>query len=339
MSTAAQKDTPREPIRLRVIPPAVLHRTNFVAWLRNGLRQDLGLRIISVLLAITLWVFVNSGQRGSVEFFTVPISYRNLPPHFLIVNPHPESARIQVTGPRTLLSLIEPSHLMIKLDLTGVAVGQASFKIGSDSFNVPRQTMVTSISPSQIVLDIDRIVTRDAPVHVSLEGSVTKGYRVSSVTAAPSTVRLKGPSKDLARIDRVESEPVNVSATTSNISHVVPLISPSERVRLDPAQVTANVTLSQVIGQKEFRGVPIGVRNNDYPVKLDPARINLTLHGPILKLQQIDLSKAVFVDADGILPGSYDVPVQISLPDGIDLVHQSAEKTRLRMYRGKLAAH
>ncbi len=323
---------------MRVIPPSVLRQTNLAGWLKNGLHQDLGLRVISVLLAITLWLFVNSGQRGSVEFFTVPISYRNLPPHFLIVNHHPESAKIQVTGPRTLLSLIEPSRLMIKLDLTGVAVGQASFKIGPESFNVPRQTMVTSISPSQIVLDIDRVVIREAPVHLSLIGAIAPGYRVSSLTSNPSTVRLKGPSKDLTRIERVDTEPIDVSDTTANISRLVPLVSPSDTVRLDPAQVTANIGLSEVVAQKEFRAVPIGVRNNDYPVKLEPAHVNLTLRGPILTLQRVDLAKAVFVDADGILPGAYDVPVQITLPDGVQLVHQSAEKVKLRMYRGKRAA-
>jgi len=40
---------------------------------------DIGLRVLAVVLAIGLWIFVNAGERGSVEPLTVPISYSSLP--------------------------------------------------------------------------------------------------------------------------------------------------------------------------------------------------------------------------------------------------------------------
>lgn len=303
------------------------------------MRRNLGLRILSIVLALGLWLFVNTGQHGALENFTVPISYRNLPPHFLITNPHPSSVKIQVSGPRTLLSLIEPSRIALKIDLTGVAVGQASFKISPDSFNVPRQTSVTSISPSQLILDVDRVVTRDVPVRLTLTGEVTHGYRVASATANPAKVQLRGPSRTLSQIDSVATEPIDLTGFTTTIARIAPLVSPSDSVRLDPLQVAANVTFAQIVAQRQFRGVPITVRNSDFPVTLEPSHLNLTLRGPMLTLQKLDLAKAVFVDAEGISPGGYDVPVQISLPDGVDLIHQSAEKVRLHMYRNRRVGH
>src|SRR5438309_5864445 len=107
--------------------------------LSEAVRRNLGLRIISLALAVGLWIFVNAGQHGSSRSLDVPISYRRLPPGFLITNPHPDIVKIQISGPRGLLSLIEPNRLTVTLDLSGVGVGQASFKIGPDAFNVPRQ--------------------------------------------------------------------------------------------------------------------------------------------------------------------------------------------------------
>ena len=53
--------------------------------------SDIGLRVLAVVLAIGLWIFVNAGERGSVATLTVPISYASLPQGMVIVN-HPPTA-------------------------------------------------------------------------------------------------------------------------------------------------------------------------------------------------------------------------------------------------------
>ena len=88
---------------------------------------------------------------------------------------------------------------MLRLDLSGVTVGQAVFKIGPEMFNVPRQTDVTRISPSQIVLDIDRIVDRQVPIHVSVQGQ-----------PAAWLSRRVGEGKP-ARRDRARPQPLRLS--------------------------------------------------------------------------------------------------------------------------------
>src|SRR5271163_3723255 len=94
--------------------------------LRGG---DIGLRIFAVALAIGLWIFVNAGERGSVEQLTVPISYRSLPQGMVIVNHPPTEVKIEVTGPRTLLSLLDPQRLTPKIDPATLAPGQSEIKI------------------------------------------------------------------------------------------------------------------------------------------------------------------------------------------------------------------
>ena len=118
--------------------------------------SNTGLRALSLILAIGLWVFVNAGERGSVQPITVPISYRSLPRGMVIMNRPPDFVKIEITGPRTILSLVNPERLTLKLDLSGVAFGQSEFKVFPAMFNTPRGTTVTSISPDQLALDVDR---------------------------------------------------------------------------------------------------------------------------------------------------------------------------------------
>lgn len=294
--------------------------------------HDMGLRLISLALAIGLWIFVNAGQHGALESFQAPVSYRDLPPGFILTNPHPEFIRIQVSGPRTLLSIIDPAHLTLRLDLTGVGIGQASFKIGPDAFPVPRHTEVTSIVPSQIVLEIDKNVSRKVPVHLVLAGAAGEGYRIASTEVAPANIAIRGPSRAIAHVDQVDTEPLSVAGINSDLSRGVNLMAPSSTVRLEPDEVTAKVTVAQVIADREFHAVPINVRDTELKYRMNARHANLVLRGPLLTLSKIDLTSAAYIEAAGFSPGSYRVPVQINLPDGVALVRQSPEKVRVRMY-------
>jgi YbbR domain-containing protein len=338
VSTPARKEPGEVAAPLRLLPPARFQPSNLAGAVQRAVRRNAGLRIISLLLAIGLWLFVNAGQHGALESFNVPVAYRNLPPHMLITNLRPQTVKIEVAGPRTLLSLIDPGRLAVRLDLTGVTVGQASFKINPESFNVPRQTSVVGIAPSQIVLDIDILATRDFPVHLMLTGAPAAGYHVSASEVTPRTVTVRGPSKQLAHLEEVASEPVELNGTTANLGRRVALIAPFGHARVDPAEVTANVTITPIIVEKEFHGIPIQVRESDYLFRIVPAHVNLTVRGAQLALAGLDFKQAAYVEAEGMAPGVYDATVQVTLPEGVELVHQSAMKVKLVIYRGRRTA-
>jgi YbbR domain-containing protein len=321
-----------------MIRPADLRRRYSLPALKNLLRRNMGLRIISLLLALGLWIFVNAGQHGSVESFNVPISYRGLPFGFVVVNPHPDYVRLQVSGPRTLLSLIDPTRLTLRLDLSGVGLGQASFKIGPDSFAAPRGTNVTSISPSQIVLDIDKMVNGQVTVRIDTVGKVADGYRVTSMQSTPATVQVRGPSKKVSLLQTIETEPIDVTGMSTDFSREVFLVTPGGTMRVKPQQVTVKIAVGPLIKNVDFRGIPIDVRNSDYDFTVTPPHVNITVRGAAPEIAKLALKGAIYLDADGMMPGVYNMPIQISLPQGIELVHESAQTARLRLLRRKRAS-
>jgi YbbR domain-containing protein len=333
VSEPARKSPPDDKGRASLIRSRKLNERYTRRGLAAAIRRNAGLRLLSIVLAIGLWLFVNAGERNAQQSFTVPISYRGLRPHFVIADPHPESVSIEVSGPRTLLSLIAPNRLTLKLNLAGAGVGQMLFKIGPDSFNVLRKTTVVSVSPSQIVLEIDHIVPRSVPVHLVLNGAVADGYHVTSIDVNPRMVMIKGPSKQIARIQEIASEAIDLDGATGNLSREVPLDVPVGATRVDPSEVAAAIAVSESIANKEFRAVPVQVRNSGYTWKVQPGQLNVTLRGPVLRLAQVNLANAVVIDADGMTPGNYAVPVRVELPEGVELVHQSAEKVRLTVFR------
>jgi YbbR domain-containing protein len=306
--------------------------------LLQRVRRNLGLRAIALMLAMGLWFFVNAGQRGALAPMRVPISYRALPAGLVIVNQRPDSVQIEVRGPRTLLSLLDPDRMVLRLDLSGVTTGQAVFKIGPEMFNVPRQTDVTRISPSQIVLDIDRITDRQVPIHVSVQGQPAAGYRVVSARANPPAATVRGPSRFVFHVDSVRTSPVEVNGAKADLEQPVSLPTPSDRVTVvGPPAVDAAVSISEIIANREFRGLAVEVRDTDYKVKVEPRQIAVTVRGAVNQLSGLDLHGSVFVTAEDVQPGLHDLPVQIELPDGIQLVRANPDNVKVRIYRAKRA--
>jgi YbbR-like protein len=303
------------------------------------MRRNMALRLLSLAIALGLWLFVNAGQHGSQQTFVVPLLYRGLPPGFIITNQHPDNVRLQITGPRTLLSLIDSTRLAQRVDLSGVGIGQMQFRLDPDQFVVPRGTNVSSVTPSQLTLDVDRIVEKTVPVKLVTSGEVANGYETKSLAVIPPSVTIKGPSRELARIDAVATEPFSLDKATGDESGSVDLAALPGSVRLETEAVTAEVGVGPILIEKQFRWVPLEVRNDLYRYRMAPTHASFTLHGPVLILDKLKPQGLGFVDADSVPPGIYDLPVQANLPDRVDLVKVTPAKVRIFVYHQKLVAH
>ena len=297
--------------------------------------SNLGLRVLAVALAVGLWIFVNAGERGSVESLTVPISYAALPPGMVIVNNPPTQVKIDVTGPRTLLSLLSPERLTLKVDLRSFAAGQSDYKIYPAMFNVGRNTTVTSISPDQLSLDIDRLVTRDVPVHLAVQDRVAPGYAISSVDITPPNVTVVGPSRYVAPLNAVNTEPFDLKGLTSETARSVQIVPPDPSLGLSTGHVEAKVNVAEAIADREFHS-DVEVKDSDFKYRVVPRQVTLTIRGPAVKLAGLAPKGLAYVDANGLSPGSHELPLQVTVPDGMQLVRQSPDKVRLRMYHEKL---
>ena len=266
---------------------------------------------------------------------TVPVNYSSLPRGMVIVNHPPTFVKIEVTGPRTLLSLLDPERLSLKIDLHSVVAGQSEFKIYPGMFNVGRNTTVTSISPDQLSLDVDRLATRDVPVHLAVQGKVDQGYTISSVDIVPASVTVVGPSRSVAPLTSVGTEPFDLRGLTSDTSRTVNIVPPDPSLGLSTGHVDAKVNVAEAITDREIRS-DVEVKDSDFKYRVQPKQATLTIRGPAVKLAGLAPKGLAYVDADGLAPGSHELPLQVTLPDGMQLVRQSPDKVRLRMYHERL---
>jgi YbbR domain-containing protein len=294
--------------------------------------KNLPLRLLSLAIAAGLWIFVNAGQRSAFDELNIPVNYRHLPAGLVIVNHPPDWVKVQINGTRTLLSLLNPERLTVRLDLTGLGPGQASYKINPSMFVVPRGTTVTSVSPSEVILDVDRVVQRDIPVHIDVDGAPASGYEVTSAEAKPATVMAIGPSRYVNTLSQIPTEPLEIKGASADVERRVDLENPNPAVALTAMRVDAKVNVGEKISDREFKAVSVTVRDSDYKFNVAPTRATVTIRGPMLKLQGLDPNSLAYVDAKELTPGSHELPLQVDVPGGMQVVREAPEKVKLRLY-------
>ncbi len=300
--------------------------------------RNFGLRLLAVLIAVGLWIFVNAGQHEAQNNLLVPVEYRGLPTGLMIVNRRPDFVSVSISGPRTLLSLLDPTRLAIPIDLRGTTPGQNEFKITPEMFRVPRQTTIDRILPSQITLDIDQIASRELPVRLSISGQVAGGLAIGSIELKPQVVSVTGPSHALHNLDAIDTMPFDVQGASEPVSRYVQLADVGNLLKLSSGWVLATVKLQEVVSEREFHDVQVAVRNVDRKFLVHPPHVSLTVRGPEKSLSGLVLDGSVYVDARDLGVGWYETPVQVDLPKGLELVHETPDKVKLRLYRAKLEA-
>jgi hypothetical protein len=128
------------------------------------LTRNLGWKLLSVLLAVLLWIAVE-GEPELVTVQTVPVFYRNVEPTLALVANPPPTVRLELRGPSDVLGRDSLSNVAVLLDLTGATEpGERVFPISHTNVSLPSGVNFVRSEPSEIKLHLDR-----APADGTLE--------------------------------------------------------------------------------------------------------------------------------------------------------------------------
>jgi YbbR domain-containing protein len=136
----------------------------------------------------------------------------------------------------------------------------------------------------------------------------------------------------------LETEPIDIADLAASTQRTVGLLR-TDQLIVKPETVTVEVTVAPIVTTREFKRLPVEVRNVDRPFQLKPTRVNLTVRGPKRIVQNLTLDEgAVFVDGGGREPGEHMVEAEVGLPAGVELVKRDPPVLRLEIQEPKNGA-
>ena len=119
--------------------------------LKSILTNNIEMKLLSILLAATLWLFIAFEAVDEVEI-PLSVSYVNTPAG-LAVKAIPESVRlIRVEGPRILLVRQKLKGVPLRLDLAGAGEGAVVFSEVESTVKLVQGVRLVKLSPVKVEL-------------------------------------------------------------------------------------------------------------------------------------------------------------------------------------------
>ncbi|MDO5047629.1 MAG: CdaR family protein [Anaerococcus sp.] len=171
-------------------------------------KSDLQLIILSILLAIVMWTFVTTTSNPSVSR-----TFRNQP--LLVKNKETledkgytaigldELASISVTleGSRDNIVGLKQNDIQASIDIGDVGEGIQSVDVNVDT---PNGVRVDATDPSEININVQKIVEKTLPINIVLLDSLKEGRSVEVNEQSLEEITVRGPYSQINKIDRAE---------------------------------------------------------------------------------------------------------------------------------------
>lgn len=189
----------------------------------QSLLNNWHLKLLSLLFAIVLWLFI-VGEQKLERGFSIPLELKNLPEGMMVTSEVPSHIDVRIIGPRTLLVNQDTEELSIGVDLKGLKAGVTTFRRLEDRINLPGGMRVSRLFPSYVDIKLEEVLERNLPVKVVFEGQLPAGLEVAELQLAEQTVTVAGARSEVVKLREIRTEPVVLTDQLETFNVQAPLV-------------------------------------------------------------------------------------------------------------------
>ena len=283
-------------------------------------KENILARIISILIACGLWIYVMTDQNPIIErSVEVELKQANLPENMMVFNA-PDRVTVKVRGSRSLITDDSEKLISASIDLKNVTEGQQELPV-KVSFS---HGDIISVSPEEVSVYVDTVSEKTVAVHPRVVGVFSDDLTLGSSKITPSEVTVRGATHRLKNINKVVA-PVDVTDQKDNFQTVSDLVAVNDNgydipnMKIIPASVTVEATM---VRQMITVDVPVKViMKGNLPdgvnvskVEVVPKQVRITAPPSVLK----DLAEVKTKPVDvSLLTGSITMAAELDLPEKV----------------------
>lgn len=288
---------------------------------RLARKENIFARIICLLIACAMWVYVMTDQNPIVErSVEVHLQQNNLPNNMMVFNA-PEKILVRVRGSRTQVMADNlDKQISASINLKNITEGQQSLPI---TVTYAGGEVVT-VTPKEVSIYVDTVSEKKVPVTTRVVGAVSSDMTIGTSVITPPEVTLRGATHRIDKVNKVVA-PIDVTDHTGSFEAESDLVAVSDdgydipNMRIIPERVMVQATM---VSQMLSTQVPVKlVMTGELPkgivvtkTEILPESIRITAPPSVLKelkevkTKPMDISK---------LDGSMVSAVELDLPEKI----------------------
>ncbi len=205
-------------------------------------KRNIGLKILSVVLAISLWFYVSN--RGESETWVdAQIDFKNVPAGMEILRQNVRKVSVSVQGYEQAVYRLRAADVRVVVDLGNAKKGENSQSLDRDNVLLPRSLKVVRIEPATIKVSIDETTSRTVQVRPYITGTPERPYEVKSAVVKPSMVTIEGPRSEVEKLAVIRTDPVDITGFNEDLVQNVKLNLTGRGLRSESAEVSVSVTI------------------------------------------------------------------------------------------------
>lgn len=308
------------------------------------LSKNLGLKILALAFAFTLWVTVyNLDDPTKTKQFTANVTVTNKEVleelgKYYEIQDGMNKVSFSVTAPRSVLDKLEGSDFTAEANLQKMVIdeegvtGAMPIEIFCTA-NVNGNSLKITSSSKNLIVALDDLMTKQFVVQAKAIGEVADGYALGKVeVTAPNVLKVSGPKSLVSKIQSaVVTVDVSDMSDASTTYRDTPILLDANGVEVDTTRLTLSDTLvnveAKILNVKEvaISVIPSGTVAEGYKItqiKIDPATIHLKgskailnsisaiqIPSEILNVEGAEKDVTVAVDVSEYIPGNAELVI------------------------------
>ena len=283
-------------------------------------KENLPARIICLLVACGLWVYVMTDQNPIMERnVEVRLQQMNLPNHMMAFNV-PDKVVVKVRGTRTKVSDNLENKIVATLNMKTATEGQQTIPVKVSFANGD----VVQVIPSEVSVYVDTVSEKKVPVVTRIVGAISNDMTIGHSTITPPQVTLRGATHRIDKVNKVVA-PIDVTDHQGDFQSESELVAVSDdgydipNMKIIPERVMVQATM---VSQMLSVDIPVKlVMSGELPKgiivtksEVLPDKVRITAPPSMLNELKAINTKPVDVSK---LEGSMVVAAELDLPEKV----------------------
>lgn len=310
--------------------------------IKRFFKQNIKAKLVAILIALIAWVFVSSNQSLMGKFPNqISVKVSNLSADYVAFLDD-EDVEIYLMAEPSVWNTLSKDSFVATVDVAGLGEGTFDLEVKVSS-NV-QGVQITRVEPSKVFVNIEKIVTKDLPVNVKIDGDPADGMVVGETSADIENVKVRGPESLIKMVSEATAE-VKLNGESNDFTRETTLFALSEnnskldQITFVPDKVIVSVAIVKG-GNNKTVGVKLNSKNNlpdNYyisKITLSPSTVDITGQRSVLsgvnyiETESLDLS---------LVSSNTSKDLLLILPSGVALQKGSAASTRVNIEIAKMS--
>jgi len=299
--------------------------------LKNWFLKNIDIKLLSLFLAIILWLYIAGGENPIVEnFIDISLSQNNLSED-LVIKEFPVNVSVGIKGPKNIINNISPGHISGIVNFSEISK-EGLYKLEVE-VAAPKRTQITRIIPSEIKVEVERILTKEVEVEYSLIGIPEKGFSLADEPQFnPLKVKIIGAKSVLESIKQTICA-IDISGIKEDLNKKIKVRAVGvngndiKEVKIEPDIVEVSISLTRGYPEKQLAVKPkiVGKPAPGYYISeilSNPDEIKI--FGNYSKINSIEFLETIPIDVSGITK-TLSVKVPPTLDEGLNIAEGEVE--------------